>query len=83
MVKIIAFPLSKRTHPKVQQLKKISDQIDAIVVDAIVDKQIDPHELAGLLAHRLGALLKGFDDKAKTWDVCTQVAKKQAVLDEA
>ena len=81
MAKVLKFPEDRRLGLHVQKLKAISDKIDGVVIDALVEQHVDPHELAGLIAHRLGTLLRGFDDKSKTWDVCERVAKKQAVID--
>lgn len=81
MTKVLPFPAKKRVDQQVQKLKSISDAIDAIIIDAITNKNVDHHELAGLMAHRLGALLRHFEDKDKTWGVCEKVLKKQAVIE--
>ncbi len=80
MGNIIKFPTKQAFPPEVRQLKDLSDQIDSLVLAAI-DKGIDPNEVAGLLAHRLGTLLRGVNTKSKLWDVCEKVLKKQAILD--
>lgn len=81
MAKVIDFPTEKRMSKQIKTLKRISDDIDGIVIQALVEEGVDPHELAGLMAHRLGSLLRGFDDKTKTWFVCEKVLKKQAVIE--
>lgn len=83
MAKIIKFPKEQRVSKQIQTLKRISDDIDKIIVSALITDGVDPHELAGLMAHRLGSLLRGFDDKSKTWYVCEKVLKKQAILEES
>ncbi len=80
MAKIIKFPAAKAFPPEVRQLKELSDQIDEVVLNAI-RSGVDPNEVAGLLAHRLGTLLRGVDTKTKLWDVCEKVLKRQAIID--
>ena len=86
MAKIIPFPqpkISKKApDPSLHKLKSISDEIDKIIVNTLETGAIRPAELIGVLAHRLGALLKHFDGKAKLWNICERVLKKQASIED-
>lgn len=63
------------------RLMQISDEIDAIILKHIESGTVDPRDLAGLLAHRLGTLMRHLDQKSKLWDVCEKVLKTQAAID--
>jgi len=74
--KIIPF---KRPTPKREdKLIKISDEIDNIILGALRDPDMDYKELVALVAHRLGALLKGVEEKKVLWDFCKKVIGKQS-----
>lgn len=62
------------------RLKEVSDALDHIILTAIQEKKMDPYEIAGLLSHRLGTLMKGFSYKDALWELCQKVVKRQAVL---
>ena len=79
MNQVIAFPRERRFSQETRQLKDLSDQIDAIVMQAI-DEGIPIYEIAGLLSHRLGTLMRNVEEKDRLWDVCSEVLKKQASL---
>ncbi len=80
MGKVINFPANRRLEETVAKLKGISDEMDQIIIKAIND-DVDPNELAGLLAHRLGTLMRNMEQKSKLWGVCERVLKKQAAID--
>lgn len=63
------------------RLMQISDEIDAVILKHIESGTVDPRDLAGLLAHRLGTLMRHLDQKSKLWDVCEKVLKTQAAID--
>lgn len=81
MGKVIKFPQEKCSPSEAMKLKEVSDAIDGILVDALQDKGLSPHELAGLLAHRLGTFMRPIDSKSDLWDICEKVLKRQAVID--
>ena len=84
MGKIIQFPQPSAGHDEdetIFKLKEVSDILDNVILDAIVERGIEPKEIAGLLAHRLGALMRRLESKDALWDVCEKVAKKQAAID--
>jgi hypothetical protein len=62
-------------------LMKISNEIDAIVLRHLEAGDVEPRDLAGLLSHRLGTLIRHLEGKEKLWDVCEKVLKKQAAID--
>ncbi len=72
--------LRKSNVSEAMRLKEVSDALDRVILDAIKEKNMDPYEIAGLLSHRLGALMKGFSHKDDLWELCQKVVKRQAVL---
>ena len=81
MAKIIQFPEQKRLDTEAERLLGIADEIDAIIVNHLKAGDVDPRELAGVLAHRLGTLMRHVDQKTLLWDVCEKVMKSQAAID--
>ena len=81
MGKVIKFPQDKSRPGEAMKLKQVSDAIDSILIDALEKKGLAPHELAGLLAHRLGSFMRPMDSKSDLWDICEKVLKRQAVID--
>ena len=79
MAKILKFPSSP--DPKSQKLKELADAIDAAMQWAIVEQGLKPHEVAGLLAHRLGSLMKPLGLKNQVWGFCERVMRRQASID--
>jgi hypothetical protein len=79
MGKIINFP-DRRYDQNIAKLKDISDSMDKIIIEA-VSNGMDPNEVAGILAHRLGALMRNMEQKSKLWDVCERLLKRQAAID--
>lgn len=83
MSKIIRFPIEKRSSTsEVIRWKNASDRIDESLREGLEQHQLSAEELSGLVAHRLGALLRNLDDRSRIWGVCEKVLRKQAVLDE-
>ena len=64
------------------KLLRIADEIDAVILRHVEAGDVDPKELAGLLSHRLGTLMKHIEDKETLVDVCVDVLRKQAAVDE-
>ncbi len=60
------------------RLIEISDQLDQVILHHLNSGKVTPKEIAGILAHRLGNLLKQIDDKDNLWPICEKVAKGQA-----
>ncbi len=81
MSKVIKFPVQKRCDPEVLKLKEISDQLDEIILTHLTQGHVEVKDIAGLLSHRLGTLMRHLDDKSRIWDVCEKVLKKQAAID--
>jgi len=63
------------------KLMVIADEIDAVILRHLNAETVDPRDLAGLLAHRLGTLMRHLDGKTRLWGVCEKVLKKQAAID--
>jgi len=82
MGKILQFPLQQvALQHEAEKLKEVSDKIDSIILDSLDDQEVEPYEIAGILAHRLGSLMRNMNQKNKIWDVCEKVLKKQAIID--
>ena len=64
------------------KLLKLADEIDALILRHVEAGDIDPKELAGLLSHRLGTLMKHIENKEALVDVCVDVLRRQAAVDE-
>ena len=77
MGNLIQFPKGRRVDSNILKLKEISDKLDQILISAL-EEDVDTHELSGLVAHRLGNLMRNVDEKSKLWLICEKVLKKQA-----
>jgi hypothetical protein len=62
-------------------LMRISDEIDQVIIKHLEAGDVDPRDLAGLLAHRLGTLMRHQEQKTILWDVCERVLKAQAAIE--
>ena len=83
MVKILDFPQNVTTNNSTQldEMKNISDAIDHIIMSSLHEKGIKPNEILGLIAHRMGAILRHCDKKEELWKVCEKILKKQALIE--
>ena len=81
MGKVIKFPEQNRRDAEVQKLLRIADEIDSVIISHLRSGDVEPREIAGLLAHRLGTLMRHVEQKGLLWDVCEKVAKSQAAID--
>jgi hypothetical protein len=79
MAKVIQFP-ARAADTEAKRLMRIADEIDAVILKHLEAGEVDPRDLAGLLAHRLGTLMRHLDQKNKLWDVCEKVLKAQAEI---
>ena len=84
MAQIISFPGPNKIDIEAKKLLDISNEIDNIVLKHLMDGEFEPYEVAGLLAHRLGNLLKHMDpeEKEAVWQACRGILAKQAELEE-
>jgi hypothetical protein len=64
------------------RLLRIADEIDAVILRHVEAGDIDLKELAGLLSHRLGTLVRNMENKDVLLDVCVDVLRKQAASDD-
>ena len=83
MGKIIKFPVKGAEAHQIERLKQFSDDIDQLALDLMGEEGVQPRDVAGILAHRLGSLMRHMEHKDRIWGVCEQVLKKQAYLDES
>ena len=82
MGKVLHFPKRSQKDLNAQKAKKFSDSLDLIITKTLLNKDLQPIEISGILAHRLGALLKNIEQKNQHWPLCQTVIKKQARLNE-
>ena len=77
--------LKSRAKPQGQtsalRMLRIADEIDGIILRHMEAGDIEPKELAGLLSHRLGTLMKNIENKQELIDLCVDVLRKQAAGD--
>ena len=73
-------PLKQPLRKKEAKLLTVSDELDAVILKYLADPLVTQRELTGLVAHRLGALLKLAEDKDELWNICQRIAKEQGHL---
>ncbi|MCB9228454.1 MAG: hypothetical protein H6618_02495 [Deltaproteobacteria bacterium] len=78
MGKVLEFPQERRKDAGLLRLRRASDKIDQVILEAVFSDGVAPHEMAGILAHRLGALIGTTDQKADLLGLCEKVLKKKA-----
>ena len=81
MGKIIKFPAHRSQQAQLVAMKLVADELDDIIIKGMTEEGLEAREIAGILAHRLGSLMRSMDGKSELWDVCQKVLKKQAVID--
>lgn len=81
MGKVLNFPSRDTKEAEARRLMKIADEIDSVILKHLDAGEVDPRDLAGLFAHRLGTLMRHLDQKSKLWEVCEKVLKSQAAID--
>lgn len=88
MGQVLKFPgdkkskrMSKINEVEIKKLLEVSNAIDNIIVESLESGDVQARDVAGVLAHRLGALMRHSDKKDILWDVCEKVVKRQAAID--
>jgi hypothetical protein len=83
MAKVLEFKIPTKVDAESMKLLKISDEIDAVILRHLAAGEVEPHEIAGLLAHRLGNLMKhiGGEEKMRLWQICSRIIGRQAEVD--
>lgn len=81
MGKVIPFPTVDKSQRTAKKLVEIADEIDALVLKNLKDKDIETRDLVGILSHRLGHLISHLEGKSELWGVCEKVLKRQARID--
>ena len=77
MGKLLKFPERKSQDIlTAEKLVGIAEEIDAVILQHLQDDMIDPRDLVGLLAHRMGTLMNHLEEKTELWGVCEKVMKK-------
>jgi hypothetical protein len=78
---VIPFRRKEQPDHTALRLLRIADEVDAVIIKHLRAGDIDPKDLAGLMAHRLGTLMRHIDEKSVLWGVCEKVLKRQAAID--
>ena len=82
MGRLIKFPGRKTKElATAEKLVEVAEEVDAVILKHLQDDSIDPRDLVGLLAHRMGTLMNHLDEKSELWQICEKVMKKQAKID--
>jgi len=83
MGKLIPFEAKKNKEGKLDKealkMLKIADEIDSVILKHI-DGEVDARDVAGLLAHRLGTLMRHVNehDRKILWHIVMKVLKDQS-----
>jgi hypothetical protein len=81
MGRVIKFPVkSKPLDNETERLIKLSDIVDQLIIENLDQGEVEPHELAGIIAHRLGTLIRHIDvdERKQVLDVCLNILTRQA-----
>jgi hypothetical protein len=81
MGRVIPFPSKIERNVDAKRLMQIANDLDSVILRHLDLGEVDPRDMAGLIAHRLGTLMRHIDEKSKLWDVCEKVLKAQAALE--
>lgn len=74
---IIQFP--QKLDPSLRNLVDFANNVDADV-HAAYQTGADLPDIAGVLANRLGEVLRLIKGKERLWDVCQEITEKRAGL---
>jgi len=83
MGKLIPFEAKKNKDGKLDKealrMLKIADEIDSVILKHI-DDEVDARDVAGLLAHRLGTLMRHVNehDRKILWHIVMKVLRDQS-----
>ncbi len=81
MAEIIKFPRRKlKLDDHSKALLNLAGDIDVVIEEALRDGVLSGHDIAGVLAHRLGSLMSLLSQKPELWEICERVLKKQAKI---
>ena len=81
MGNVIQFPSREPQDAEALRLMKIADEIDSVILRHLDQGKVDPEQLVGLLAHRLGTLMRHMEEKNALWGACEKVLKTQAAIE--
>ncbi|MFK7872705.1 MAG: hypothetical protein AB8C84_05965 [Oligoflexales bacterium] len=73
---VIQFPQDRRQAEDVLRMKNFADQLDEWILDCVM-AGTQPHEISGLMAHRLGSLICHGEDPVVLADFCQNLIRKQ------
>jgi len=81
LAKIIPFKPKHPVDEHSMQLLKIADEVDEVIIEHL-NEDYSPRDIAGVLAHRLGTLMRQVSEKDREilWLVVQKVLLEQAEL---
>ena len=80
MAKVIPFrPRDAKLDAEAARMLRVADEIDQVILRHLGD-QMRARDMAGLLAHRLGTLMRHIDptDREVLWHVVQKVLREQS-----
>ena len=83
VLKFEAKKQQKQADPDTIKLCQFADDVDEAVRHYLVDQNLDPRDVIGVLSHRLGTILNMVESKDELWAVCEKVLRKQAKIKES
>lgn len=63
------------------RLLHLAQDIDAVILRYLGDGKVEAKDIAGVISHRLGALVRHLEEREHLVDVCSEVFKKQAAVE--
>ncbi len=80
MGKVLPFQPKAADLKSAERLVELSIEVDDAMIRAI-QEGIDPMEIVGVVAHRLGVMMSHIHQKNELWPFCEKVLKQQAKID--
>ena len=75
--KILKFPAKDQDIKGTMKLLKLSDKFDQIILEQLESGELSVNEVAGILSHRLGSLIRLSEQKETLFSLCRSVIEKQ------
>ena len=75
---IIKFPGKEQDYKQTVSLMRIADQLDDVIIEHLEAEKLSVHEVAGILAHRLGNLIRVAEKKEELIELCESMIRKQS-----
>jgi hypothetical protein len=76
MSNVIKFPVKYDAHTRL--LKEFADILDAHILD-FAGRKTSLQDIAGVLADRLGEVIRHFHDKDALFEMCTKITRERFI----